>query len=127
MVPGPNAALARKEGASADDDGIDRRLRALADRNRRAILAEVRDRPQAVGDVAEALALSQQITSHHLRVLREAGLVDETRDGVRHLFVVRTDGLAAVRDYLDGFWPAQLAKLKAAVEGSLRDSEHPDA
>lgn len=127
MVPGPNAALARKEGASADDDGIDRRLRALADRNRRAILAEVRDRPQAVGDVAEALALSQQITSHHLRVLREAGLVDETRDGVRHLFVVRTDGLAAVRDYLDGFWPAQLARLKAAVEDSLRDSEHPDA
>ncbi|MGA0568513.1 ArsR/SmtB family transcription factor [Rathayibacter sp. KR2-224] len=111
----------------ADDEGIDRPLRALADRNRRAILAAVRDRPQAVGDVAEALALSQQITSHHLRVLRDAGLVDETREGVRHLFVVRTDGIAAVREYLDGFWPAQLAKLKAAVEGSARESEHPDA
>ncbi|MGN6203908.1 ArsR/SmtB family transcription factor, partial [Humibacter sp.] len=69
---------------------------------------------------AARLELSQQITSHHLRVLRDAGLVEESRDGTRHLFVVRTDGLAAVRDYLDGFWPTQLARLKAAVEGRER-------
>ena len=60
----------------------------------------MRDRPQAVGDVAEALALSQQITSHHLRVLREAGLVDETRDGVRHLFVVRSPQRDALQRHL---------------------------
>ncbi|HWD60881.1 MAG TPA: metalloregulator ArsR/SmtB family transcription factor [Humibacter sp.] len=117
---------------SADLGGaaIDRGLRALADGNRRAILAEVRDRPRAVGDIAGTLALSQQVVSHHLRVLRDAELVEESRDGTRHLFAVRTDGLAAVREYLDGFWPAQLARLKAAVEGELageHEGGHPDA
>lgn len=107
-------------------DLIDSGLRALADGNRRAILAAVRDVPRAVGELADDLALSQQVVSHHLRVLREAELVHETRDGTRHLFAVRTDGLAAVRDYLDGFWPAQLGRLKAAVEGSPRGG-HPDA
>jgi DNA-binding transcriptional ArsR family regulator len=60
--------------------------------------------------------LSQQTTSHHLGALRAAGLARETRSGTRHLFAVQTDGLAAVRDYLDGFWPSKLAGLKQAVE-----------
>jgi hypothetical protein len=36
--------------------------------------------------------------------------------GTRHLFAVDTDGLAAVRAFLDGFWPTKLAALRAAVE-----------
>jgi len=40
----------------------------------------------------------------YLRVLRGAGLVTERHERTRHLFVVRTDGLQAVRDFLDGFW-----------------------
>lgn len=94
-------------------------LRALADPHRRAILAAVRDRPRAVGELAEEVGLSQQAASHHLRVLHAAGLARGTREGTRHLFVVRTDGLAAVRGYLDGFWPDRLAALKAAVETGL--------
>jgi DNA-binding transcriptional ArsR family regulator len=93
-------------------------LRALADPNRRRILALVRDRPHAVGDIAEGVGMSQQAVSHHLRVLRDAGLVTEQRDRTRHLYAVRTDGLAAVRDYLDGFWPTHLRALKAAAEAS---------
>ncbi|GAB3610736.1 hypothetical protein GCM10027414_28620 [Humibacter ginsengiterrae] len=124
MAREATARVEDQRGTDADehDAEIDRGLRALADGNRRAILAAVRDRPQAVGDVANELELSQQVTSHHLRVLRDAGLVEESRDGTRHLFVVRTDGLAAVRDYLDGFWPAQLARLKAAAEGRSADA-----
>ena len=102
---------------------LDRALRALADGNRRAILAVVRAAPRAVGQVAEEVGLSQQTTSHHLGVLRAAGLVSSTRDGTRHLFAVRTDGLAAVRDYLDGFWPAKLQALKAAIESRRTDSD----
>jgi hypothetical protein len=49
-------------------------------------------------------------------VLHTAGLARGTREGTRHLFAVDTDGLAAVRSYLDGFWPTRLAALKAAVE-----------
>jgi DNA-binding transcriptional ArsR family regulator len=97
-------------------DTLDDVLRALADGNRRAILGVIRNAPRAVGEVAEGLGLSQQTTSHHLRVLRSAGLVTETRSGARHLFAVDSDGFAAVRSYLDDFWPTKLAALRAAVE-----------
>ena len=100
--------------------GAENALRALSDGNRRRILALVRDKPRAVGDVATSLGMSQQIASHHLRVLRGAGLVSELRDRQRHLFVVRTDGLAAVNDFLSDFWPAQLRSLKNAAEEAAR-------
>ena len=102
-------------GASADAD-LDSALRALADVNRRAILRLIRSAPQPVGAIADELGLSQQTTSHHLGVLRKAGLAVGTREGTRHLFAVDTDGLAAVRSYLDDFWPSRLAALKSAIE-----------
>ncbi|MGE0178054.1 MAG: ArsR/SmtB family transcription factor [Phycisphaerales bacterium] len=91
-------------------------LRALADRHRRAILEVVRAGPRPVGEIADEVGVSQQTASHHLGVLRSSGLVTGTREGTRHLFSVNTDGLAAVRDYVDGFWPAKLTALKSAVE-----------
>ncbi|MGO1173037.1 MAG: ArsR/SmtB family transcription factor [Actinomycetaceae bacterium] len=103
---------------------LDMALRALADANRRAILAVVRDGPRPVGVIAEASGLSQQTASHHLAVLRDAGLATRQREGTRHLYAVRTDGVEAVRDYLDGFWPSRLAALKAAVEGGSADGEN---
>ena len=105
----------------ADDLDLDLALRALADGNRRAILAAIRAEPHPVGLIAERVGLSQQTTSHHLGVLRDAGLARGTRDGTRHLFVVNADGLAAVRSYLDDFWPTKLSALKAAIESSERD------
>ncbi len=95
---------------------LDRALRAIADANRRAILAVVRAGPRSVGQIAEEVGLSQQMTSHHLGVLRAARLARCTRAGKLHLFSVETDGLAVVRTYLDEFWPTRLAALKAAVE-----------
>ncbi|RBP63639.1 ArsR family transcriptional regulator [Brevibacterium sanguinis] len=95
---------------------LDLALRALADGNRRAILRVIRSAPQPVGVIAEELGLSQQTASHHLGVLRKAGLATSTREGTRHLFAVDTDGLAAVRSYLDDFWPTKLADLKSVIE-----------
>lgn len=95
---------------------LDLALRALADGNRRAILAEIRSGPRPVGSIAVEVGLTQQTTSHHLGVLRAAGLATGTREGTRHLFAVNSDGLAAIRAYLDDFWPTKLAALKAAVE-----------
>ena len=99
--------------------------RALGDANRRAILHVVRDGPRPVGAVADEVGLSQQTTSHHLGVLREAGLVVGRRDGTRHLYAVSTDGLGAVRSYLESFWPDKLAALKTAIEDreSTRQAE----
>ena len=107
--------------ADAAAQPLDTTLRAIADGNRRAILQVVRDRPLAVGEIADQVSLSQQTTSHHLRVLKGAGLVTERRAGTRHLFVVRTDGFAVVRQFLEGFWPDRLAALKTAAEKAARD------
>jgi len=52
---------------------------------------------------------------------RRAGLATSTRDANRHLYVINTDALTAVRSYLDDFWPTRLSALKAAVEA------HPEA
>src|SRR5262245_35244151 len=95
---------------------LDVALRALADGTRRSILALVRERPRAVGEIAGEVAVSQQAVSHHLRVLRGAGLVHEQRAGTRHLFSVRSDGFDVVQAYLTDFWPTHLAALKRAAE-----------
>lgn len=102
--------------AAAPAEDLDLALRALADANRRAILAAIRSDPRPVGAIADEVGLSQQATSHHLGVLRAAGLAAGVREGTRHLFAVNTDGLAAVRSYLDDFWPAKLSALKSAIE-----------
>jgi DNA-binding transcriptional ArsR family regulator len=111
--------------AAGRAERLDVALRALADPNRRRILALVRDQPRAVGEIAEEVAMSQQAVSFHLRVLRGAGLVTERHERTRHLFVVRTDGLQAVRDFLDGFWPGHLAALKLAAEAEARRNSAP--
>lgn len=105
----------------AEAPELDLALRALADANRRAILTTIRTEPHPVGAIAEQTGLSQQTTSHHLGVLRDAGLTRGTREGTRHLYAVDTDGLTAVRAYLDGFWPDKLAALKSAVEAHAMD------
>ena len=92
-------------------ESIDAALRALADQNRRAILQVIRSGPQPVGAVAETVGLSQQTTSHHLRTLATL-----STDRTRHLYAVNTNGLAAVRSYLDEFWPDKLATLKSVIE-----------
>lgn len=101
---------------------LDAALRALADRNRRSILGVVRDRPRAVGEIADEVAMSQQAVSHHLRVLRGAGLVSEQREGTRHLFMVRTDGFGVVHTYLTDFWPTRLRALKQVAEDAARNA-----
>ncbi|UUT35559.1 ArsR/SmtB family transcription factor [Microbacterium elymi] len=108
-------------GAEAAAD-LDLALRALADGNRRAILRVIRSARQPVGTIADAVGLSQQTTSHHLGVLRKAGLAVSTRKGTRHLFAVDTNGLAAVRSYLDDFWPGKLAELKTVIESRQANS-----
>lgn len=79
-------------------------------------------RPRAAvrgGEIATELGLSQQIVSHHLRVLAAAGLVTGARSGTRHLFAVRSEGLAVGQEFFDDFWPGRLSALKRAVESPL--------
>jgi DNA-binding transcriptional ArsR family regulator len=91
-------------------------LAALADPTRRAVFELLRQGPRPVGDIARDLPVSRPAVSQHLRVLKDAGLVSERRDGTRRLYRIDPDGLAAIRDYLDDFWTEALAAFKAAAE-----------
>jgi DNA-binding transcriptional ArsR family regulator len=95
-------------------------LQALGDPTRRSVLEELRDGPRAVGEIAARLPVSRPAVSQHLRVLKEAGLVTERHNGTRHLYRVDPDGLAEVREYLEGFWEEALASFKAAAEQEER-------
>ena len=94
----------------------DAALKALAEPHRRVILRLVADGPRPVGDIASHLDITPQAVSRHLKVLREAGLVDERREGTRHLFVVNPDGFSAVQQFLADFWTQHLGQLRDAVE-----------
>jgi DNA-binding transcriptional ArsR family regulator len=103
----------------------DAALKALAEPNRRAILQLVSADPRSVGEIASHLDITTQAVSRHLKVLHEAGLVDEHREGTRHLFLVRPDGFAAVQDFLADFWTRQLGQLKATIEHPGKHADEP--
>jgi DNA-binding transcriptional ArsR family regulator len=95
-------------------------LHALGDPTRRSVLEQLREGPRAVGEIAARLPVSRPAVSQHLRVLKEAGLVTERQNGTRRLYRVDPDGLAALREYLEGFWEEALASFKAAAEAEER-------
>jgi DNA-binding transcriptional ArsR family regulator len=75
-------------------------LDVLHEPHRRAILDRLRRRPHLVGELAEALGLAQPATSKHLRVLREAGLVEVEVDGPRRRYHLRPEPLAELDEWL---------------------------
>jgi len=91
-------------------------IAAIANPTRRAILRLVWDTERPSGDIASRFEVTGPAISQHLRVLREAGLVSERRDGTRRLYRARPETLASVRDELDAFWVDRLGRLKHAVE-----------
>ena len=68
------------------------------------------------GELAAAFDVSRPAVSRHLRVLREAGLVHERRQGRLRLYRADLEPLAELRDWLDGYWSGRLAALKRAAE-----------
>ncbi len=95
-------------------------VRALAEPRRRDILRLVRDDELSAGTIASHFDVSRPAISQHLRVLKDAGLLDERRDGTRRLYRVRPAGFAELRTFLDDFWGEGLARLKSAAEADHR-------
>lgn len=60
--------------------------------------------PKSVGDLAAAMPVSQPAVSQHLRVLRDAGLVDVRQQGTRRIYRVSFAGLEVLRAYIESFW-----------------------
>ena len=103
---------------------IDAALSALADPHRRRAVELLSREPRAAGELARLLDLSPPAMSRHLRVLRQAGLVEETSpdfDARMRVYALRREGMAQVKAWLDQseqLWTEQLAALKQHIESS---------
>lgn len=89
---------------------------ALGDPTRRAILKRLADQPLAVGQLANQLPVSRPAVSQHLKVLKDAHLVVDRREGNRRIYQLDPDGLGALRADLERYWTKALATYKAVVE-----------
>jgi DNA-binding transcriptional ArsR family regulator len=95
----------------------------LAEPTRRRILDDVRDRERSVGELVERLQVSQPGVSKHLRVLREAGLVEVRQDAQRRLYRVRPEPLAEIDAWLAPyrrFWKERLDSLERHLDAIAR-------
>ncbi len=88
-------------------------LDALGDWTRRQIFDALKNGPQSVGELAARMPVSRPAVSQHLRVLKDAGLVLDTKDGTRRIYRVDPSGLAGIRAYFDSFWDEALGRFAA--------------
>ena len=101
-----------------------RLISALADPTRRAVFEKLRDGPRPVGEIAEGLPVTRPAVSQHLKVLKDAGLVNDRSAGTRRIYYIDPKGLGAMRAWLDQFWDSELAAFAAEVErGTTKEKE----
>ncbi|TAK26373.1 MAG: ArsR family transcriptional regulator [Chloroflexota bacterium] len=100
---------------------MDAALRAIAEPRRREILRLIGPNEVPAGEIASHFSVSRPAISQHLRILADAGLVEERRAGTRRLYRLRLEGLSEIQEYLAGFWSGRLNLLKAAAEAAERD------
>jgi DNA-binding transcriptional ArsR family regulator len=96
---------------------------ALADPTRRAVFELLVERPCSVSELAVVLPVSRPAVSQHLKVLKDAGLVIDTRAGKQRIYRIEPEGLAHLRAELDRFWNKTLAAYKSAVEQPREETE----
>lgn len=98
---------------------LDTAFAALADPTRRRILRLVGGRPRAAGELAEAFPVSRPAVSKHLRVLRQAGLLDVDRVGRSRIYRLDPDGLGEAQRWMEEaarFWEVALDRFRRHVE-----------
>jgi DNA-binding transcriptional ArsR family regulator len=99
-------------------------LRALADENRRTLLETLVDGPAIAGDLAALLPIARPGVSRHLRVLREAGLVEVRQEAQRRVYSLRPGPLAEIDEWLGRYrapWEQRLDALHTEVAGGKRE------
>lgn len=95
---------------------------ALGDPTRRAIFEQLAERPRAVVELAGVLPVSRPAVSQHLKVLKDARLVIDRREGARRIYQLDPAGIEALRAELDQFWSKALLAYKEAVEQRAREN-----
>ena len=91
-------------------------FQVLAEPRRRELLALLAHDERTAGEVAHRFDVTRQAVSQHLRILLEAGLISERRDGPRRWYRARPEGLAEVRTYVEAMWTSALSEVRAAAE-----------
>ena len=104
---------------------MDAALKAIAEPRRRAILRLVWDRELAAGEIASHFEVTRPAVSQHLRVLKDADLVNERREGTRRLYVAKRDTVADLREFLDEYWSGTLSRLRDVAEQAEQDKRTP--
>jgi DNA-binding transcriptional ArsR family regulator len=97
---------------------MDSVLQALADGNRRTLLELLRDHPATAGELAAALPIARPGVSRHLRVLREAGLVDVRHEAQRRIYSLRPEPLSEVDAWLGNYralWQHRMDALHTEI------------
>ena len=99
-------------------------LRAVADESRRTMLETLSNGPATAGELAAALPIARPGVSRHLRVLRDAGLVDVRQDAQRRVYSLRPGPLAEVDEWLGRYralWEQRLDALHTEVARGKRE------
>jgi DNA-binding transcriptional ArsR family regulator len=99
-------------------------LRALADEGRRTLLESLADGPATAGELAALLPIARPGVSRHLRVLREAGLVEVHQEAQRRIYSLRPAPLAELDEWLDRYrrlWEQRLDALHTEVARGKRE------
>src|ERR1700736_1891583 len=99
-------------------------LRALADESRRTMLERLARGPATVGELAALLPIARPGVSRHLRVLREAGLVEAAQEAQRRIYSLRPQPLAEIDEWLGryrGLWEQRLDALHTEVARGKRE------
>lgn len=94
-------------------------FRALSDPTRREILVRLSRAPADVGELGRGFSMSQPAVSQHLKLLRDAGLVDAERQGRRQIYRLRPTPLRAAADWLgqfERFWQDRLDAIGRALD-----------
>ena len=105
---------------------VEKAFEALGDPTRLAIFQRIATRPHSVGEIAGHLPVSRPAVSQHLRVLKQAGLVADVKDGTRRVYEVRPEGIEALRRYFDQLWDRNLKAFQAAAEKRSKEKESSD-
>jgi len=88
----------------------------LADPTRRTILTRLAEGEHTVGELTDALPVSQPAVSQHLKVLKNVGLVTDRADGTKRIYRLNEAGVAALRDQLDTFWKRTMSGFEQLME-----------
>ena len=89
---------------------------AIADPTRRHIISMLAEQPTAVHDLADRFEISRPAVSKHLRILKDASLVTEIKQGRQRIYTTNPEPLKEVQDWIRSFWGDRLKALKDFIE-----------